>query len=334
MDCNQAFADMLGYTKEELYQLTLWDITPSKWFDRNKKIFSKQVFTKGYSDEYEKEYIKKDGTIVPISARSWVIKDKEDTPTGSWGIVRDITERKKADQIQSEFINVAAHELRTPLSALKAHVDLLKIKISRGFWSLPEEVNEKIKIIARNAGRLSLLINNLLDYTRLEAGTIKMNSELGSLENLAIETIKEVNPLAKKHNHEIKIITPKPLPLIYLDKEKIKAVFNNLLSNAIKYTPKDGLICVLLTELDNNIHIKVKDNGIGIAEDDLENIFLPFHVADVNATDRLKIQPEFERTGLGLAITKEYVKMHDGSIWAESQVGEGSTFHVILPKKV
>jgi PAS domain S-box-containing protein len=332
VDCNQAFADMLGYIKEELYQLTLWDITPSKWFDMNKKIFSKQVFAKGYSAEYEKEYIKKDGTIVPISARSWVIKDKEGTPTGSWGIVRDITERKKVDQMQSQFINIAAHELRTPLSALKAHVDLLKIKISRGFWSLPEEVNEKIKIIARNADRLTLLINNLLDYTRLEAGTIKMNSELSSLENLAIETVKEVNLLAKKHNHEIKIITPESLPLMYLDKEKLKAIVNNLLSNAIKYTPKGGTINVLLTEVDDNIHIMVKDTGIGIAEDDIESIFLPFHVADVNTTDSLQIQSEFERTGLGLAITKEYVKMHGGSIWVESQVGEGSTFHVILPK--
>jgi len=333
VDCNQAFADMLGYTKEELYQLTLWDITPSKWSDMNKKIFSKQVFAKGYSDEYEKEYIKKDGKIIPISARSWVIKDKEGKPTGSWGIVRDITERKKVEQMQSQFINVAAHELRTPLSALKAHVDLLKIKISQGFWSLPGEVNEKINIIARNAGRLALLINNLLDFTRLEAGTIRMNIELSSLENLAIETVKEVNPLAKKHKHEIKIITPKSLPLIYLDKEKINAVFNNLLSNAIKYTPKGGTINVLLTELDNNIHIMVKDTGIGIAEKDLESIFLPFHVADVNTTNRLQIQPEFERTGLGLAITKEYVKMHGGSIWVESQVGEGSTFHVILPKR-
>ncbi|WP_287583530.1 PAS domain S-box protein, partial [Candidatus Borrarchaeum sp.] len=117
VDCNQAFADMLGYTKEKLYQLSLWDITPSKWIDMNKKIFSKEVFAKGYSDEYVKEYIKKNGTIVPISARSWVIKDKEGTPTGSWGIVRDITERKKVEQMQSQFINVAAHELRTPLSA-------------------------------------------------------------------------------------------------------------------------------------------------------------------------------------------------------------------------
>ncbi len=333
VDCNQAFADMLGYTKEELSQLTLWDLTPSKWLNMNKKIFANQVYVKGYSDEYEKEYTKKDGTFIPISARAWVIKDKEGTPTGSWGIVRDITERKKVEQMQSQFINVAAHELRTPLSALKAHVDLLKIKISQGFWSLPGEVNEKINIIARNAGRLALLINNLLDYTRLEAGTIRMYSELSSLENLAIETVKEVNPLAKKQKHEIKIITPKSLPLIYLDKEKIHAVFNNLLSNAIKYTPKGGTISVLLTELDNNIHIMVKDTGIGIAEEDLESIFLPFHVADVNTTNRLQIQPEFERTGLGLAITKEYVKMHGGSIWAESQVGEGSNFHVIIPKR-
>ncbi|MFX1519406.1 MAG: PAS domain S-box protein [Promethearchaeota archaeon] len=98
IECNQAFADMLGYTKQELYSLTYWDLAPKKWHDLTAKIHAEQVFTRGYSDEYEKEYIKRDGTIFPISIRTWVIKDKEGNPAGTWAIVRDITERKKMEK--------------------------------------------------------------------------------------------------------------------------------------------------------------------------------------------------------------------------------------------
>ena len=97
VECNQAYADMLGYTKEELYNLKLLEITPSKWHAMNQKIVAEQVYTRGYSDEFEIERIKKDGTIIPVSVRVWLIKDKDGKPSGTWGIVRDITERKKLE---------------------------------------------------------------------------------------------------------------------------------------------------------------------------------------------------------------------------------------------
>jgi hypothetical protein len=450
LDCNQAFADMFGYTKEELYQLTYWDLTPPEWHDLTKNITTEQTLHRGYSDEYEKEFIKKDGTRIFVSLRAWRIKDKEGK-ISTWAFIRDITERKRAedalreseekystiveqgndgivivqdgiikfvnpkmlelanlsledllekpfidyiaseqrefimdlykkrksgknvpykyeteillkdgkklpveinaniieykgcpatlailrditerrkvDQMKTKFINTAAHELRTPLSALKAHVDLLEMKSKD--VTLPEDIIRRIGIIARNADRLTVLINNLLDYTRLEAGTIKMRLELGSLESVAVQTIKEVLPLAEKHNHTLDLITPHPLPFIYMDKEIVHTIFRNLLSNAIKYTLDGGEIHVTIMDEEDNLHIMVKDTGIGIAEKDFEKIFQPFHVADLSASARF--QSEFERTGLGLAITKEYVKLHGGSIWVESQLDEGSTFHVVLP---
>jgi signal transduction histidine kinase len=116
-----------------------------------------------------------------------------------------------------------------------------------------------------------------------------------------------------------------------IDKELIYRVFSNLLSNAIKYTPDGGKIDVKIVEDDVNLHISVKDTGIGIPKDDLEKIFQPFHVTDIPESARF--QSEFERTGLGLTISREYVKMHGGSIWADSRLGEGSSFHVVFPKK-
>ncbi|MFX1520464.1 MAG: sensor histidine kinase, partial [Promethearchaeota archaeon] len=212
-----------------------------------------------------------------------------------------------------------------------AHVDLLKIKSEQGYWELPQEVHEKIKIITRNADRLALLINNLLDYTRLEAGTVKLKLEEGSLDNQINQLIKEIMPLAKKQGHIIDFTAPKTLPSIYMDLGLINRIFSNLLSNAIKYTPNEGRITVEIFEENNNLHVKVKDTGVGIAKEDLEKIFQPFHIT--HDPDSFLFQSEFERTGLGLAITKKYVKLHGGTIWAESRIGEGSTFHVTLPKK-
>jgi len=125
------------------------------------------------------------------------------------------------------------------------------------------------------------------------------------------------------------LITPEPLPLIYMDIVIMRTIFNNLLSNAIKYTPDGGTITIRLMKEDEKIHVMVKDTGIGIKEKDLDKIFQPFHVVDL--PESVDLQPEFERTGLGLAITKEYVKMHGGLIWVESSIGEGSTFHLVLP---
>ncbi len=116
-----------------------------------------------------------------------------------------------------------------------------------------------------------------------------------------------------------------------MDGELIHRVFTNLLSNAIKYTPDGGRIDVEIHEESNDLHVTVKDTGIGIPEEDLEKIFLPFHLNDIS--ESIFFQSEFERTGLGLAITRKYMKMDGGSIWAESQIGEGSIFHVILPTK-
>ncbi len=330
IDCNQALADMIGYTKQELNKMNYFELIPYKWHAKILTLFTNQIIQRGYSEEFETEGIRNDGIIFPVSTRGWLIKDQEGKATGMWGIVRDITEKKKMEKIKSQFINLAAHELRTPLSAMKAHVELLKIKSEHGYWELPNEVHDKIKIITRNADRLAALINNLLDYTRLEAGTRKIKQESGSLDTIIGQIINEVLPIAKIHGHELKLYSPNQLPQIQIDEDMIRSVFTNLLSNAIKYTPDGGMIEVKILEEEYNLHVSVKDTGIGIPENEFEKIFQPFHVTDLSESSRF--QSEFERTGLGLAISKEYVKLHGGSIWVESKVGEGSTFHVILPK--
>ncbi len=286
------------------------------------------VFNEGKTVISERVNILPEGRRSHILVTSSPVRDAEGSIVAIVEVAKDITERQELEQMKTQFINVAAHELRTPLSALKAHVELLEITSKN--MNLPADVNRRIGIISRNAKRLAVLINNLLDYSHLEAGTIKPKMALGSLKTVAIQTVKEVFPLALKHRHILKLTTPKMLPFIYLDKEIIHRIFGNLLSNAIKYTLDGGTIDITLLEEAENLHVTVKDTGIGIAEEDLEKIFQPFHVADI--PESVHFPSEFERTGLGLAITKRYVTMHGGKIWAESRIGEGSTFHMLLPK--
>ncbi|MFX1519408.1 MAG: PAS domain S-box protein [Promethearchaeota archaeon] len=326
---NDRACEIFGYPKDEYVTKSGWDLAAPEEKERLQRVIERVHREDVFPNELEYWIIRKDGSRRCVRNR-YSYSRKGETVT-RLVITSDITERKKLDQMKSQFINVAAHELRTPLSALKAHVDLLKIKSERGYWHLPIEVTEKLNVIARNADRLTVLTNNLLDYTRLEAGTVKMKLESNSLDTIIVQVIEEVLPLVKKRRHKIDLITPEMLIPLEIDKELIHRVFSNLITNAIKYTPDEGKIDVKIVEDDENLHITVKDTGIGIPRDDLENIFQPFQVTDIPESARF--QSEFERTGLGLAISREYVKMHGGSIWAESRLGEGSTFHVVLPKK-
>jgi PAS domain S-box-containing protein len=322
---NQKMFELTGFSHSESLGKHFIDFVAPEYrqliFERHKRSISGEKVL----NRYEFEILTKDGGKKLVDMNANLI-DYEGRPA-IIAIIRDITERQKIDQMKLKFINTAAHELRTPLSALKVNVDLLNLK-SKDI-ELPKVLQTRIEIISESAERLSVLVNNFLDYTRLEAGTKKLQIEQTSLESVVVKTITDVLPLARKHKHMIDLITPEPLPLIHLDIVIMRTILNNLLSNAIKYTPDGGEISIKLLKEENKIHIIVKDSGIGILEKDLDNIFLPFRILNIPASSNFK--PQFERTGLGLAITREYVKLHGGIIWAESQIGEGSSFHLLLP---
>jgi PAS domain S-box-containing protein len=322
---NLKMVQLTGFSIDETLGKQFIDCIAPEYRELILERHKRQISGEKVLTRYEMEILKKDGKKTPVEVNVSLI-DYEGRPA-VMAIIRDITERQKVDQMKSQFINTAAHELRTPLSALKVNVDLLDLKSKN--IDLPKAIRSRIEIIADSAERLTVLVNNFLDYTRLEAGTKKLELELGSLERVVVQTIKDVLPLARKHGHMIDLITPEPLPLIYMDIITMRTILNNLVSNAIKYTPDGGKITITLMKEEEKVHVTVKDTGIGIMKKDLDKIFQPFHVVDLPAS--VSFQSKYERTGLGLAITKEYVKMHDGSIWAESRIGEGSTFHVVLP---
>jgi len=330
-EVSQRTLELYGFehTDELLGKNSIDFITPEH---RERAILNLQkTVSEGIVRNLEYNMLKNDGSRFIGELSASLIKDQHGNPKGFIATTRDITERKKLEEMRSNFINVAAHEIRTPVSAIKAHVDLLNIKRERGLLELPDEAHKTLGIITRNMTGLITLINNLLDFTRLEAGKVGVKMELSSIEFQASQAIKEILPLATKKDHQIDLHLPTGLPPMMMDEDLMKAILKNLLSNAIKYTPEGGSINVVIQEEGDCIHITVKDTGVGIPKEDLDKIFRPFHVVDISGS--VLERSYIERTGLGLAITKEYVKMHDGSIWVESRIGEGSTFHVLFPIK-
>ena len=276
-------------------------------------------------DNVELELVSADGEITPIEANIAPLK-KDDEFSGVMCTIRDITQRrevedelKKNERLKTEFMNIAAHELRSPVTPIKGYLDLI---------IHDNESNEKIKnwakISLRNAERLLRLVNDILDVSRLDSDTMRFDMEKIDPVELLNEIVEDMRPAITNKNLEFRVKIPTPLPHIIGDKHRLSQVLKNLIGNALKFTDA-GYIAVEVEKKDNHIMISVADTGIGISNDELKKIFTKFYQA-YTGEDRNN-----EGTGLGLFISKEIVKKHNGAIWAESEVGKGSRFIIQLP---
>lgn len=227
---------------------------------------------------------------------------------------------KELDQMKADFISYASHELRTPLTSLKEAVALL---IDRVAGEITEKQGELLKIIDEDCNRLLKLINNLLDLSKLEAGLMPLKIQDSKIENVIERTLYEMKPLADGKGVEIEVDTKGDIPEIPIDGFRIQQVLTNLLSNAIKFTNRGGKIGIMLDTHGKELIVKVFDTGEGIPEDALGRVFDKFH----------QIDDKKAGTGLGLPIAKYIVEAHGGRLWAESELGKGSTFSFTLPLK-
>jgi PAS domain S-box-containing protein len=271
------------------------------------------------------ELVACDGRITPIEANIAPLK-KESEFSGVVCTVRDITQRreveaelKKNERLKTEFMNIAAHELRSPVTPIKGYLDLI---------IHDNESNEKIKnwakISLRNAERLLKLINDILDVARLDSDTMRFDMVKMDPVELLNEIMEDMRPAITNKKLEFRVNIPTPLPYIIGDKNRLSQVLKNLIGNSLKFTDC-GFIALEVEKKDNHIFIAVVDTGIGISNDDLKKIFTKFYQA-YTGEDRNN-----EGTGLGLFISKEIVKKHNGIIWAESEIGKGSRFVIQLP---
>ena len=234
-------------------------------------------------------------------------------------------ELKKLDDAKSEFISIASHQLRTPLTAVKGYVSMI---LENSYGDVPHDMNQPLKNVYASNERLIGLVNEILNISKIEAGKMEMNLENTSLEEMILDVINELRIKADAKKLYLTYIKPTvPIPLVTLDKTKIRQIVMNLIDNSIKYTEKGGTT-VRLSKLDSKVRVEISDTGIGLEKDDILKLFESF--SRVKAASRTRA----EGTGLGLYIARKYVEMHQGRIWVESKgKGKGSVFYIELPIK-
>jgi signal transduction histidine kinase len=240
--------------------------------------------------------------------------------------IRDITERrkiedelKKSERLKTEFMNIAAHELKSPVTPIKGYLDLI---ISDKDAS--KQVKDWAKVSLRNSERLLRLVNDILDVSRLDTDTMRFDMEKLNPVEILDEISEDMKPAVEYKNLKFNTSISRDLPHIMGDRHRLSQVLKNLLVNAMKFTDK-GQISIKAEKKKEYILISVKDTGIGVTSDELKKIFNKFYQA-YTGDDRKN-----EGTGLGLFICKEIIRKHGGQIWVESQPGEGSQFYIKLP---
>jgi K+-sensing histidine kinase KdpD len=225
------------------------------------------------------------------------------------------------DELQEGFVSAVSHELRTPLTCIKTSVDLLHTTSG----GLSAEQVDLIRTIRHHLNRLEAFVSELIEITRLEAGRVTLSKQPTDLRLLIGRVVESLRPLTDRKSQTVRLSCPEAVSRAEVDRRRIEQVLTNVLSNAIKFTPKQGQIGVSLSEAPDSLQVCVADNGPGIPEQDRERIFEKFYVV----SDRRGLAG----LGLGLYIARELIGLHGGRIWAESQEGEGSTFHIVVPKR-
>ncbi|MBU1112370.1 MAG: GAF domain-containing sensor histidine kinase [Candidatus Omnitrophica bacterium] len=239
--------------------------------------------------------------------------------------VRFREDAKELDVLRSEFIANVSHELRTPLTALKESVGLVLDEIT---GSINEKQKKLLNLASQNIRRLNGLIDDLLDFSKAEAGLHHMKRTLFDITNMVKSATDTFLPLIEKKGLEIKgILTDKKIE-IWGDEDKLYEVITNFIDNAVKYNKPRGKIKIKLEDADSDVKIKIADTGIGIPGEDLSRLFNRFSRLESSLKEGVK------GTGLGLSIVKDIVEMHGGKIEVESKVDEGTTFSISLPKNL
>ena len=236
------------------------------------------------------------------------------------GAVTDITERKRAEQMKTDFVSFVTHQLRTPLSGVKWMLELAMETLDN-----PEEMQSFVRDARISTDRLIGLVNDLLDVSRLERGSLNVVQRPVDLAGLTREVVAELDPLVKDRRQRFSVLAPEGLPEPLVDPQLIRQAVLNLVSNAVKYTPEEGEVRVRIEAGDAGLRWEIRDTGIGIPPADMRKLFEKFY----RAGNVLAV--ETEGTGLGLYLVRLIVERFGGKVWCESEEGVGSTFTFTLP---
>ena len=236
--------------------------------------------------------------------------------------IRDITKFREAEELKSTFISIISHELRTPVAVIKGYVGTLRREDAD--WD-PNVVDDSLAVIEEETDRLTHLIDDLLEASRLQAGALVLNRSEVEIDQLAERIVSRFQTQTSKHTFEVNF--PPEVPMVYADEERITQVINNLLSNAVKYSAKGGTIRIDGQIKPNEVLICVTDEGPGIAPEDIPRIFDRFYRSE-------DVASKTKGAGLGLYLAKAVVEAHGGRIWVDDRLHHGASICFSLPRKM
>ena len=333
VDVNEAYSKLTGYAKDELLAMRYQDYTPSEYFDRNRAIVERMLET-GRPANFESEFLTKGGARVSVELSTSVVLGADGTPIGLAAVVKNITERKRAEALllsakesaeaanraKGEFLANMSHEIRTPMNGIIGMTDLALET------ELTQEQREYLGMVKSSAGSLLSLLNDILDFSKIEAGQLNFEAIGFDLRATVDGTMKALGLRADQKGLELAChILPDVPDALLGDPTRLRQILVNLVGNAIKFTAKGEVVVRVETEAETGgeavLLFSVTDTGVGIPPESQGAIFDAFTQADSSMTRK------YGGTGLGLAICSRLVRMMGGRIWVNSEVGRGSTFH-------
>jgi signal transduction histidine kinase len=322
---NRAFTDLLRIAPEALYGKSVAELVdlmgtgladPAGYRERLEALAADPEKISVTPVDYNTD------TRLTFKEVSQPIRLADGSLLGRLFLYQDITQEKELDQTKSEFISIASHELRTPMTSIKGSLDLLL----GGFaGDVNDETRELLVIAHSGCERLIRLINDILDLSKIEAGKMQLRLQRMNLMDSVQRSVRTIKSYADSLNVQLAVESEESLPEIFGDKDRLDQVVTNLLGNAIKFSPPEGTVTIRVRALSEGVECRVIDSGPGIPADQVDRIFDKFH--QVAGPSKKK-----GGTGLGLTIARALVVEHNGRIWAESVLGRGSQFCFILPR--
>ncbi len=351
---NGKWEEDTGFTREFAIGKTDQDLFPCDLAEKFREI-DLHVMEQGIAIETEEKVENTDETRFYVSIKL-PLRDKNNIVTGICGISTDITERKraaeqlleandrleqrvfertaelqtandaleKASRLKNEFLATMSHELRTPLTGILGFSQVLQIN---SYGELNAKQAAAVQNIEKSGQHLLELINEILDFSKLQSGKLELNIAACSLTNICRASLQMINNLAEKKKQRLNFSISPNVITINADERRIRQILINLLGNAVKFTPDGGSINLTVNGIPEAQHVRivVSDTGIGIKDDDAPRLFQPFIQLDTG------LSRKYNGTGLGLSLVKNLVELHGGSVRVESIFGQGSRFIVILP---
>jgi|GEM_PF-1451491 len=347
---NSSACRMLGRTAKKISGFPVWNISDGIVTEKKFHAILEGRAAQGY------EIVLNEGTgkEIFLNVTTSAVRDATDAPEAIVFMVRDVTEERlaqrlleqanneleirvrqrteelenanerllKMDEQKTKFLALASHELRTPLTSIHGFLSLL---LAEKTGALTDPQKRSLSAMKKSTDRLCRLVADLLDMSKIELGQLKMNMALTDPGELVEEELLVMETSLKQKEHALVKNIEANLPPIFCDRDKIKEVVENLVSNAVKYTPRGGNVVVEVKSVTGGVGISIRDNGIGIRNDDQKLLFEPFqHLRKAGLEGEVS-------TGLGLALVKSIVAAHGGNITLESREGQGSCFSVFLP---